>query len=465
MEPFDIADQTRPARPDERVLSLRQCKLVVLKGPQRGQEFTITGDVIRMGKADTNDIVLRADTVSREHCEILDDGRGYLLRDLGSTNGTFLDGAEVREAYARAGSVITVGTVQLKFQPFEEQISILPSDRDRLGEMLGRSLAMREVFSLIERIAPTEATVLIEGETGTGKDMVARAVHVLSRRAEAPFVVVDCGAVARSLIESELFGHEKGAYTGATATRKGAFERADGGTIFLDELGELSMDLQPKLLRVLEQREIRRVGGNRTMRVDIRVVAATKQDLRAQIQQGKFREDLYFRLAVVPLYMPALRERREDIPLMVAEFARKLSGSADIDIDPQTMDSLLAHDWPGNVRELRNIVERGIYLSQQLGADAFQAVGLAGPIARRSPTPEATFDPQGSYRANKERWNDEFERRYLTWLLARAGGNISQAARAAEMDRKYLHKLIKKHEIAATSLTRGGSSELGRGPE
>jgi transcriptional regulator with GAF, ATPase, and Fis domain len=426
--------------------------LVVLKGSQRGNEFVVSSDVIRIGKSEQNDLVLPEDTVSREHCEIIQDGRGYLLKDLGSTNGTFLDGAEVKEAYVRAGSVVTVGMVQLKFQPFEERIEILPSESDHLGEMVGRSLAMREIFSVVERVAQTEVTVLIEGETGTGKDMVARTIHELSKRAEGPFIVVDCGAVAASLIESELFGHEKGAYTGATAMRQGAFELANGGTLFLDELGELSLDLQPKLLRVLEQREIRRVGGNRTIKVDIRVVAATKQDLRSQIEQGKFREDLYFRLAVVPLYMPPLRERKDDIPAMVQAFVSKLSQGEQVDVPDDVLDSLMAHDWPGNVRELRNILERGVFLSKQMGPDAFKMMSFGGSIftARNRPSksPEIQFDPALSYRANKERWSDEFERRYLKWLLDRAEGNISRAAREAEMDRKYLHKLIKKHGIA-----------------
>ena len=272
-----------------RAVHLSQCKLVVLKGSQRGKEFVISGDVIRIGKVDENDLALPEETVSRVHCEILRDAKGHLLRDLHSTNGTFLDGAEIKEAYIRPGSIITVGTVQLKFQPFEERIEILPSEKDSLGPMVGGSLKMREIFGLVERIAPTEATVLIEGETGTGKDLVARTIHDLSKRKDKPFVIVDCGAVSGTLIESELFGHEKGAFTGATTTRIGAFEAAgaNGGTIFLDELGELSLDLQPKLLRVLEQREIRRVGGNRTIKVDIRVIAATKQDLRKEVQKGQ----------------------------------------------------------------------------------------------------------------------------------------------------------------------------------
>jgi pSer/pThr/pTyr-binding forkhead associated (FHA) protein len=295
-------------------VNLRRCKLIITKGAQRGSEFVVGGDVVRIGKATDNDLVISDETVSRNHFEIVRDGKGYLVRDLQSTNGTFLDGAEIKEAYLRAGSVVGAGAVELKFTPFEERIEILPSEREQLGEMVGRSTAMREIFGLIERIAPTDATVLIEGETGTGKDMVARTLHLLSRRKDAPFVVVDCGAVAGTLIESELFGHEKGAFTGAVSARQGAFELASGGTVFLDELGELSLDLQPKLLRVLEQRELRRVGGAKTQKVDLRVIAATRKDLRSEVEKGKFREDLYFRLNVVPITAPALRDRKEDVP-------------------------------------------------------------------------------------------------------------------------------------------------------
>jgi DNA-binding NtrC family response regulator len=431
---------------------LSQCKLVVLKGSQRGKEFVISGDVIRIGKVDENDLALPEETVSRVHCEILRDAKGHLLRDLHSTNGTFLDGAEIKEAYIRPGSIITVGTVQLKFQPFEERIEILPSEKDALGEMVGSSLRMREIFGLIERIAPTEATVLIEGETGTGKDLVARTIHDLSKRKGKPFVIVDCGAVSGTLIESELFGHEKGAFTGASTTRIGAFEAAgaQGGTIFLDELGELSLDLQPKLLRVLEQREIRRVGGNRTIKVDIRVIAATKQDLRKEVQKGKFREDLYFRLSVVPIHTPALRERKDDIPLIVRNFLTQMAkdGAPAREIDEATMASLVTHDWPGNVRELRNVLERGVYLSPaSAGGAPVKLVSMPAPSVAPGGVATPSFDELKSYRENKEQWENEFEKRYLTWLMQRAQGNISRAAREADMDRKYLHKLLKKHAI------------------
>jgi DNA-binding NtrC family response regulator len=444
-------------------VSLRQCKLVVLRGTDKGREFVIASDVIRAGKAEENDLVLREETVSRVHFEIVRDGKGYLLRDLKSTNGTFLDGAEIKEAYLRSGSVISAGAAQIKFQPFEERIEILPADKDQLGELVGRSTRMREIYGLIERIAPTDATVLLEGETGTGKDLVARTIHDLSRRKGGPFIVVDCGAVTGSLIESELFGHEKGAFTGANASRQGAFELAHGGTVFLDELGELSLDLQPKLLRVLEQRELRRVGGNKTIKVDLRVIAATKKDLRSEVEKGKFREDLYFRLSVVPITMPPLRARREDIPLLVQQFLARLAGpGVELPkIDEATMAAMQAHDWPGNVRELRNVLERAI----AIGADPSRLIAPLGGFGgggHASPRPPgfpgatsgepqlpAEFDPSVPFRDHKERWNDLFERRYLTWLLGRSEGNISKAARDADMDRKYLHKLLKKHGIVS----------------
>jgi transcriptional regulator with GAF, ATPase, and Fis domain len=432
-------------------VNLRRCKLVVIKGAQRGTEFVVAGDVFRVGKAPENDLVLADETVSRVHFEIARDAKGYLVRDMKSTNGTFLDGAEVKEAYLRAGSVIGLGACELKFTPFEERIEILPSEKEELGEMVGKSPAMREIFGLVEKIAPTDATVLIEGETGTGKDMIARTLHLLSPRADKPFIVVDCGAVAGTLIESELFGHEKGSFTGAVAARQGAFEMASGGTVFLDELGELSLDLQPKLLRVLEQRELRRVGGTKTIKVDLRVIAATRKDLRSEVEKGKFREDLYFRLNVVPITAPALRERREDIPLLIDSMLKKLdTPETTITLSEQTRAALMAHDWPGNVRELRNVIERALALGADPGV-------LVAPLGGGEPQQGAAlrdgieFEAGVSFRETKEKWNELFERRYLTWLIKRAEGNISKAARDADMDRKYLHKLLRKYGISDSS--------------
>jgi transcriptional regulator with GAF, ATPase, and Fis domain len=291
--------------------------------------------------------------------------------------------------------------------------------------------------------------------------MIARTIHQLSPRANAPFIVVDCGAVAGTLIESELFGHEKGAFTGAVSARQGAFELASGGTVFLDELGELSLDLQPKLLRVLEQRELRRVGGSKTLKVDLRVIAATRKDLRSEVEKGKFREDLYFRLNVVPITAPPLRDRRDDVPMLVDHFLARMTRPVDGAEPPQLSEgargAMLAHDWPGNVRELRNVMERALALGTDpgalvapLGSQPFQKVSLAAAQGR-GPDP-MEFEAGLSFRDTKEKWNEVFERRYLQWLLRRADGNISKAARDADMDRKYLHKLLRKYGIDAQEI-------------
>jgi DNA-binding NtrC family response regulator len=430
-------------------LNLAHCKLVVLTGAQKGTEISFLGEVLRIGKAPENDLQLTDETISRNHCELRLDPQGYLLRDLGSTNGTTLEGARVREGYLRPGSLLGVGRVQIRFMPLQAQVRLLPSERTELGELRGRSLAMREIYAVLERVANTEATVLLQGETGVGKDVVARTLHALSHRAAAPWVVVDCGALAPNLVESELFGHEKGAFTGAVEMRKGAFEVAHGGTLFLDEIGELPVDLQPKLLRALESREIRRVGGQKTQRVDIRVVAASRRNLRSEVERGRFREDLYFRLAVVLIHVPSLRDRREDIPVLVEHLLRQGAGSGESPprLPPGAMAILGAHDWPGNVRELRNVVERMVSLGEDPGM-----MGLIGgqPISMEgAPGGPAgvQFDPAVSHSDNKERWNEHFERLYLKWLLERTGGNISQAAREAQMDRKYLHRLLRRYGL------------------
>ena len=433
------------------MLRLSQCKLTVVKGAPRA-EHVVAGDVIRIGKVEENEVVLNDETVSRVHCEILRDPKGYLLRDLRSTNGTFLDGAEIKEAYLRPGSIITVGTVQLKFQPFDEQIAIQASDKIALGELRGKSVKMREIFGLLERIAPTEATLLIGGEAGTEKEAVARTVHSLSRRASGPLVVVDCGSAVSALLEGELFGHEKGHSLSANA-QKGAFEQASGGTLFLDDVGELSVELQPKVLRALEQREIRRLSGTRAIKIDVRVIAGSRQDLLREVQKGKFREDLFQRLAVVTIDLPALRDRKEDLPLLIDALRSPEKGERSAPseklsekIDRQLLSTFVAHDWPGNVRELRSVLQRGQDLKSATHLIPVLPSDDEGTLAEIPLPPE--FEEKLSYRENKERWDGEFERRYLRWLMDRSGGNISKAAREADMDRKYLHKLLKKHSIA-----------------
>ncbi|HLK38233.1 MAG TPA: sigma 54-interacting transcriptional regulator [Polyangiaceae bacterium] len=416
---------------------------VVLSGSAKGTSRPI-GDRCRIGKASDNDIVLADDTVSRHHCELTRRPDGVHVRDLGSTNGTRVQGARVTEAVLQPGAVIKVGEVDIAIRPAVRNVEVLPSDKSWFGGAIGQSLGMRSIFGILERIAPTDATVLLEGETGTGKDVLARAVWTESARAQGPFVVVDCGAVSYSLLESELFGHERGAFTGAVAARQGAFELADGGTVFLDEIGELPLDVQPKLLRVLEAREFRRVGGNKMIKTDVRVIVATKRNLQREVQAGKFREDLYFRLAVVPITVPPLRARREDVPMLV-DHMLKASG-AGLSVSTDTMQALAAHDWPGNVRELRNVLERALYLARASGQSELSLVSL--PMSGLATGPDAfQFEAGKSYRETRAKYDTEFERRYVKWLLARHGGNVSAAARDAKMDRKHLHDMAKKHGL------------------
>jgi transcriptional regulator with GAF, ATPase, and Fis domain len=417
-------------------------QVVVLSGSAKGASRPL-GEKLRVGKAQDNDLVLVDDTVSRHHCELSAGRDGVHVRDLGSTNGTRVQGARVSEAIVQPGTVLKVGEVEIALRPAVRNIEVMPSDKTWFGAAIGRSLAMRSIFGVLERIAPTDATVLLEGETGTGKDVLARAIWTESARAQGPFVVVDCGAVSYTLLESELFGHERGAFTGAVAARQGAFELADGGTVFLDEIGELPVDVQPKLLRVLETKEFRRVGGNKTLKTNVRVVAATKRNLLREVQAGKFREDLYFRLAVVPITVPPLRTRREDIPALVSHILKACGAS--LTVPEETMQGIMAHDWPGNVRELRNVLERTVYLARATGQTELGLVAL--PASSTSGGDVFQFEAGRSYRETRAKFDTEFERRYLKWLLGRHGGNVSAAAREAKMDRKHLHDMAKKHGL------------------
>ena len=442
--PIEIS--TRAQTPDLRLPD--DIIVIVLNGAQRGQRVRLV-DRLRVGKAPENDLVLNDDTVSRQHCELERSAQGVLVRDLGSTNHTRVGRTAVHEAVVESGATISVGGVDLSLRVEPRQAVILPSESCKFGEALGHSISMRTIFGVLERIAPTDAAVLLEGETGTGKDVLARSIHQISQRREKPFVVVDCGAVSYSLIESELFGHERGAFTGAVALRQGAFELAGRGTVFLDEVGELPLDVQPKLLRVLESGEFRRVGGNKTLRAEARVVAATKRDLKLEVERGKFREDLYFRLAVVPVTVPPLRSRREDIPPLIDRFvdlARKRDASASVSLSSATVAALAAHDWPGNVRELRNVLDRAIYIATAGGEREVRIVDL--PVAAGTSHTETTnFEAGKSYREVREQFESDFERRYVSWLLDRHAGNISAAAREARMDRKHLYDLARRHGL------------------
>jgi DNA-binding NtrC family response regulator len=424
-------------------LSVRRCRLEVLAGPDLGLIHEVESTLLQVGARRGCDLVLNDDKVSGHHFEIALDERGYRLRDLGSKNGTWIGPVRVMDAYVAPGTTIHVGTTRLRFQPLGESVQIKLSEGDRFGGQVGRSMVMRELFARLERLAPSDTTVLVTGETGTGKELVAEALHEHSPRSAGPFVVVDCGSIPANLIESDLFGHEKGAFTGATSHRVGAFERASGGTIFIDEIGELPLELQPKLLRVLEQREVRRVGGGRTIPVDIRVIAATNRDLAVEVNHGRFREDLYYRLAVARVHVPPLRDRREDILLLVEHFRDGLPGAAPL--DRATLELMMRHDWPGNVRELRNAVERLLILAEMPSELAVRRPPRpAAPSIQASEAPLAnppltlSLDLDEPFRALKL----EFERAYVQALLEKHGGNITSAARVAGLDRVSIHKML-----------------------
>jgi len=444
-----------------REMQIRRCRLQVLSGPDKGAQVEVESTWIRVGAQTGCDLALTDRLVSGHHFEILLDEAGYRLRDLESTNGTFVAGHRVRDVYLNPGTVIYVGESRLRFDPLDESVSVDLSQRDRFGEMVGSSVVMRALFAKLERIAPTDASVLINGETGTGKELVAEAVHHHSLRASGPFVVVDCGSIPDNLIASELFGHERGAFTGAVTTYAGAFERAHGGTIFLDEIGELPLELQPNLLGVLERRQVRRLGSSKPVPVDIRVVAATNRDLASEMNRGSFRSDLFYRLAVVQVRVPALRERPEDIPVLAQHFAELLGNSSGISshLSRETLDSLRHHPFPGNVRELRNVIERSMVLAEagvayeltnigagagSSGDKAADANPASAAAVERGDAISFEVDDEVAYRLAKQRLLTEFDARYLKKLLVRHGGNVSRAARAAGLDRMTVHKMLQR---------------------
>lgn len=429
-------------------LVLSKCKLTVVNGPQKGEEFILTRPIIRVGTKSDNEIVIKDDTVSRTHFQITQSKDGYLCQDAESLNGVFINGIRVKEAFVSEGSIIRIGSTELKFLPMDETFEVVPSKKSRYANLIGGSMAMRKIYTIIDKIASSDVTVIIEGESGTGKELVAAAIHEKSKRNKKPFVVFDCSAVAENLIESELFGHEKGSFTGATGLRHGAFELADSGSIFLDEIGELNIDMQPKLLRVLENRSIRRVGGDRTMPIDVRVVAATNRHLESEVKQGNFREDLFYRLNVVPIFLPPLRKRKEDIPMIVEHFIeqhneenpdRTCEG-----ISTSAMELLLAYDWPGNVRELKNTISRAFSFmegKQILPDDIPERVRV--PIARA----ELDIREDLGFKDAKEQWVASFEKQYLAEILKKNGFNISAAAKEAGIDRKSVQRLIRKYNL------------------
>jgi DNA-binding NtrC family response regulator len=415
-------------------------ELRVIAGPDRGAAIALDSGTYVVGKMADCALRLSDPEVSRAHLELRVERGGILVRDLGSKNGSFYRGARITGALLGSGAVVTIGATQLMLARRTPPDAAPPSASHQFGRLLGHSPAMRRLFAVLERVAPTTASVLIEGETGTGKELCAEALHQASGRT-GPLVVCDLAGISRSLIESELFGHVRGAFTGAQADRVGAFEAAARGTLFLDEIGELERDLQPRLLRALESLSVRRVGDTRYRSVDVRAIAATNRDLEAEVRNGNFRSDLFHRLAVVRVRIPPLRERREDIPFLVEAMLGERGARA----SPAALDLLQEHDWPGNVRELRNVIERARAVTPPgalLEPAAFGLDAAAAPPADSAATPETE-----SYHSAKQRLLEDWERRYIDDLLKSTPDGVAQAARRSGLGRSHLYRLMQKYQI------------------
>lgn len=434
---------------DPNRILIQKFKLLVISGPLQGEEYVVSKSSFTIGSGTTNDLPLRDTTVSRRHCEILLTPQGYTIRDLGSTNGTFVQGVRVTEAFLDKGTEFQMGHTRVVFCPSQGALEYTISANERFGALLGVSPAMRRVFHLAETYAPTDANILIEGETGSGKEVLAEEIHRHSPRAAKPFVVIDCASLSRELVASELFGHTRGSFTGATGDRVGAFEHAQGGTVFLDEIADLAPELQPQLLRVLEKREVRRTGSNEVRKVDVRIICATNKKLQGEVNEGRFREDLFFRLSVVAIEIPPLRQRKADVPVLVTKFLETFLGENPMqhvtDFE-KTIQSLRNYDWPGNVRELRNVVEMACFSGRRpLDLGAFLYWNRTRPASGGHSAPEISTDKP--FKEAKNELIRRFEQEYIRQLLGRHQGNISRAAREAGIERTYLQRLVSKYDL------------------
>jgi DNA-binding NtrC family response regulator len=427
-------------------LPVRSLRVDVLSGPDAPRSAMASRDSLTIGTARDNDLVLTDPTVSRYHVELRAVGHGAAVQDPGSTNGTWAQGMRLTEAIVPAGTLLSLGGTQLRVGEGEGVTLALHPD-ERLGVLLGRAPGMRRLMAEVERAARSDASTLVHGESGVGKELVAQSLHMLGARAKGPLVTVDCGALSPTLVASELFGHERGAFTGASAQYVGAFERAHGGTLFLDEIGELPASLQPVLLGVLERKRFRRLGGKNDLSVDVRVVSATHRDLRAEVNAGTFRLDLYYRLAVLKLHVPPLRERPEDLPLLLEHFAREAGYAEPLSqlISDAVLSQLTTHAWPGNVRELRNLVESSLALGAQ------HALTSLEPLAPAAEGQDA-IAPLLSlrYREARAQLLEAFEARYLNHWLRACGQNVSRLSREAGMDRSHLNDLLRKHGLRSS---------------
>jgi DNA-binding NtrC family response regulator len=431
-----------------------RARLTVVKGPDKGKEVVLEGQTVVVGSDEACQLQLTDSAVSRRHFELSGGPGGYRMRDLKSTNGIFIEHVQVLDAKLSEKTRMHLGRTELRFEPERKQIQWPLSPHDRFGDALGKSTQMRRLFALLEKAAPTDSAVILEGEKGTGKETLARAIHTVSARHEHPFVVVDLASLTEPLIESELFGHDLGAQPGSKAARPGAFEEANGGTMFLDEVAELPMPLQPRLLRAIEAKELKRANGS-TLKLDVRVVASTAKDLEAEVRAGRFREDLFFKLAVFHVRVPPLRERLDDVPMLVRFFESKQRTVQPI--SEETLEMLSHHDWSGNVRELRNVVERLCAFPDLGSGTVAKALGRA-PIDRdndessgaRMRRDVAMLLVALPYHEAKERVLDSFEKTYLTEHLRAANGVVTRAAQRAALPRQSFHRMLRRLGISSS---------------
>ncbi|MBK9261977.1 MAG: sigma 54-interacting transcriptional regulator [Polyangiaceae bacterium] len=423
-------------------LCSRKLRVEFFRGPLEGKVFELPGPEIRMGSGRDCDVVIPDRTVSHQHAVLRVEKSGVRVIDSKSRNGTLVDNVRIRDAYARPDASISMGGSVMRLQMIRDVVELPLSTRDHFGALIGRSIAMRKVYALLERVAIADTTVLIEGETGTGKELVAAAIHEASPRAQQPFVVFDCSAVPSELIESELFGHVRGAYTNALGDRKGRFREANGGTLFLDEIGELPIELQPKLLRALEARTIRPLGADKEHVVDVRVLAATNRNLAIEVDRGRFREDLYYRIAVVPVRLPPLRERIDDIPLLVRRFEHdwRSRPNRPAPIPDTVIERMKQLPWPGNVRELRNKVDMmlSLGLASLPGARQYESSRAGGAFDVDLDTP---------FHSWCERLVESHTKAYFAAALEKTKGNVSQTAALAGVSRAFLQKIMKRLDL------------------
>ena len=412
--------------------------ILVSRGPDAGTTVKLEEPSFTIGKGPTCALRLTDQTVSREHLRLELSPEGLVVHDGGSKNGTWLGGVRVKEVTLTGDASLKLGATAIDVS-LAGKTELVLAEEETFGAAFAQSVVMRHVFAKLLQAAPTELSVLLEGESGVGKEVLARAIHDASARRRGPFVPIDCGAIPPDLMESELFGHGRGAFTGAQQARIGLFQQADGGTVFLDELGELPIDLQPKLLRVLEQREVRPVGDNRAYPIDVRIIAATNRNLKERMAERQFREDLYFRVAMLRVRVPSLRERPEDVAPLATRFLREISGDPRAAIAPDILAILASYRWPGNVRELRNVVGRVALLDARDRRELFDVTGTMRRDAHAAPTEDLSTLP---YYEARRLVLERLDATYFPAVLERAGGVAANAAKRAGLARSTFYKLV-----------------------